>query len=254
MQLRILGCSGGIGAGLRTTSYLLGDDVLIDAGTGVGALTYPELKKIRHVFLSHSHLDHVAALPLLVDTIFEALTTPLVVHGQPETIQALKDHVLNGTIWPDFAELPSKHSPVLVYEPQRPGEHVKVHGRTFSMIPVNHVVPSVAWVVQERSRVFCFSGDTTTNDTLWEGLNALPRLDLLLIECGFPNANMELARLAKHYCPTFLAADLQRLRHRPRVAITHFKPGGEEDSWRECVALIEGRDLIRVEHNAVLEI
>ncbi|MBI1991107.1 MAG: 3',5'-cyclic-nucleotide phosphodiesterase, partial [Betaproteobacteria bacterium] len=43
MRLRILGCSGGIGRGLRTTSMLLDHDILIDAGTGVGDLSIDEL-------------------------------------------------------------------------------------------------------------------------------------------------------------------------------------------------------------------
>ena len=70
MRLRVLGCSGGIGPGLRTTSYLLDDTILIDAGTGVGDLTMEEMCGVRHVFLTHSHLDHVAGLPLLIATVF----------------------------------------------------------------------------------------------------------------------------------------------------------------------------------------
>ena len=43
MRLRVLGCSGGIGGRhLRTTSYLLDSDILIDAGTvcraGIGVM------------------------------------------------------------------------------------------------------------------------------------------------------------------------------------------------------------------------
>ena len=70
MQIRILGCSGGIGASLRTTSILIDQDVLIDCGTGIGDLNIEQMKQIKHVFITHSHLDHTAALPLLIDTIF----------------------------------------------------------------------------------------------------------------------------------------------------------------------------------------
>ncbi len=69
MQIRVLGCSGSIAAGNRTTSFLLDDDVLIDAGTGVGDLTLDELTRIDHIFLSHSHLDHVLAIGLLADSV-----------------------------------------------------------------------------------------------------------------------------------------------------------------------------------------
>ena len=36
MKLRVLGCSGGIGPGLRTTALMIDNDVLIDCGSGVG--------------------------------------------------------------------------------------------------------------------------------------------------------------------------------------------------------------------------
>ena len=71
MRIRVLGCSGGIGAGSRTTALLVDDDVLIDAGTGIGDLALEDMDSIRHVFLTHSHLDHVAGLPMLADRIFD---------------------------------------------------------------------------------------------------------------------------------------------------------------------------------------
>ena len=69
MKLRILGCSGGIGGDLRTTSMLLDQDVLIDAGTGVGDLSVAELAQIDHIFVTHSHMDHVASIPFIADTV-----------------------------------------------------------------------------------------------------------------------------------------------------------------------------------------
>ena len=254
MQLRILGCSGGIGHGLRTTSYLVNDTILIDCGTGVGDLSLEEMKRIRHVFLTHSHLDHIAGLPLLVDTIFQSLTTPMIVHAQPETIQALKDNVLNWTIWPDFAALPDATTPVMVYEPITTAATVEVGGLTFRMIEVDHPVPSAAIRVTDGVRSFCFSSDTGPNETLWAGLNEEDGLDFLLMECAFPNENEELARLSKHYWPTQLAEDLKMLRHRPRIGITHLKPGGEADTWRQCRELIHGFDLFKVEHGQIIDV
>ena len=69
MIVQVLGCSGSIAAGCRTTSFLLDDDVLIDAGTGVGDLTLEELARIDHILISHSHLDHVLSIGLLADSV-----------------------------------------------------------------------------------------------------------------------------------------------------------------------------------------
>lgn len=254
MQLRILGCSGGIGDGLRTTSYLVDDTILIDGGTGIGDLTLDEMRKIRHVFLTHAHLDHIAGLPLLVDTIFQALKTPLPIHAQPETIEALQENIFNWKIWPDFSELPDESSPVMAFEPMSPAAPVTVEGLTFRMIPVDHTVPSTALYVTDGERSFCFSGDTGTNESLWAGLNEAGRLDFLLMECAFPNENEELARISKHYWPTQLAKDLQLLRHRPRIGITHLKPGGEAETWRQCREAIQGFEIFKVEHGQVIDV
>ena len=115
MKLRILGCSGGVSAGLHSTSLLVDDDILIDAGSGVGNLTLDEMSKIKHIFITHSHLDHVTFLPLLIDTIFDRVKEPVLIHGQEKTLQALQAYIFNWVVWPDFAELPRPETPVLSY-------------------------------------------------------------------------------------------------------------------------------------------
>ena len=234
MQLRVLGCSGGVGHGLRTTSLLLDDDILIDAGSGVGDLSLEEMAKIRHVFLTHSHLDHIAFIPLLIDSVFDVGREPLTIHGQPETLQALQQHIFNWVIWPDFHKLPTPQKPVMQYASMKPGEIVTLAGREFEMIPVVHAVPAVGYRVACAGGTFAFSGDTSTNDSFWNGLNAHARLDILIVETAFANADIAISRLAKHYCPSLLGEDIKKLRHRPQIYITHNKPGEEEAIFAEC--------------------
>src|SRR3569623_2728566 len=122
MQLRVLGCSGGVGHGLRTTSLLVDDDILIAAGRGVGDLSLEQMAKVSHVFVTHSHLDHVAFLQLLVDSVFELSHEPLIIHGLPETLRALNQRIFNWVIWPAFNKLPTPQRPVMVNAPMQPGE------------------------------------------------------------------------------------------------------------------------------------
>lgn len=234
MQIRVLGCSGGIGEGLDTTCLLIDEQILIDAGTGIGALSLSELRKIRHVFVTHSHLDHIAGIPLLVDTIFDALDEPLTVHGRAETIAALRAHVFNNVIWPDFTAIPNRDRPALRFRTMEAGEVRHGGDCTVELIPVNHVVPGAGYRVQCDGGAFAFSGDTTTNDTFWQALNARPDLDLLIVEAAFPDRDLELCRLARHYCPSLLAEDLTKLHHRPQVYITHLKPGDEAEIVDQC--------------------
>ena len=108
MRLRVLGCSGGIGGRhLRTTSFLVDHDVLLDAGSGVGDLSLAELTQIDHIFVTHSHLDHVTSIPFLVDTVGGMRTRPVTVYTSGATIEILKHHLFNWAIWPDFTEIPS---------------------------------------------------------------------------------------------------------------------------------------------------
>ena len=132
MRIRVLGCSGGIGAGSRTSAMLVDNDVLIDAGTGIGDLSLEDIASIRHVFLTHAHLDHVAGLPMLVDSVFdEDFETPLTVYAREETLRAVQDHLFNGVIWPDFSRLPTPENPMLRWPVTSPGDTISIGHRDF---------------------------------------------------------------------------------------------------------------------------
>src|SRR5690606_2041456 len=107
MRVRVLGCSGGIGGTLRTTSFLIDEDILMDAGTGVCDLTIEQFLKIDHIFITHSHLDHVASIPLLADSVLGFRDAPITLYATAETWQILKAHLFNWKIWPDFTVIPS---------------------------------------------------------------------------------------------------------------------------------------------------
>ena len=242
MQIRILGCSGGIGGGSRTSAMLVDSDVLIDAGTGLGDLHLDEVRLIRHVFLTHAHLDHIAGLPMLVDAIFsESLDQPLTVYGRRETIEALQAHIFNWVIWPDFAELPNVEKPVLQYQECNPGDTVTIGRRDFHAVNVEHTVPSIGYTVKNSAGVFAVSGDTKTNRTLWPVLNATSNLKALIIEVSFPDERAELAELSGHYCPRTLTRDLGNLHHEPDIWLTVMKPGDEETILREVTERLPGR-------------
>ena len=235
MKIRVLGCSGGIAKGVATTSFLIDDDILIDAGTGVGELSIKEMRRIRHIFLTHSHLDHICSIALLADTLFDQLVgQPITVHAERSTIKALKEHIFNWVIWPDFTVLPNKSKAVLKLKAMSKKTPVEIDGRRIEMIAVNHSVPAVAYRVESQGKSFAFSGDTTSNDTFWAALNKHGNLDLLFVESAFANKDAEIARLAYHYCSQMLAEDLVKLKHRPKVCVSHLKPGDEKLIMKEC--------------------
>ncbi len=234
MKLRILGCSGGIGGRhLRTTSMLIDSDILIDAGTGVGDLSLTELSLIDHVFVTHSHLDHVASIPFLVDTVGGIRTRPIVVHAIPATLEIIRNHVFNWEIWPDFTQIPSPENPWLEYHAIQPGEAISIGGRAITALPANHVVPAVGFHVDSGRASLVFSGDTTTNDALWAVVNRIANLRYLIIETAFCNRERQLAVASKHLCPSMLADELAKLERNAEIYITHLKPGEIELTMQE---------------------
>jgi ribonuclease BN (tRNA processing enzyme) len=256
MQIRVLGCSGGIGAGLRTTSLLIDDDVLIDCGSGAGDLTLDEQGKIRHIFLTHGHLDHIAFIPFMLDTVFDALLdSPITIHLLAETLDMLREHIFNWKIWPDFARLPDAKNPVLRYEVLTPGQKIELGGRAFEAIPVLHTQPAVGYRVQAPGGgSFAFSGDTCSMDTFWESLNSYPGLDILVVECVYPDHEEALSLVAGHYRPSTLAGDLLKLKHQPALFLTHPKPGLEAQIMQELSALVGTRQPRMLERGQIFDL
>ncbi|MFK7886174.1 MAG: MBL fold metallo-hydrolase [Gammaproteobacteria bacterium] len=255
MRVRILGCSGGIGLGLRTTSILVNNHILIDAGTGVGDLTVGELKGIRHVFLTHSHLDHIAGLPLFLDSVFDDLMEhPITVYARAETITALREHVFNWVIWPDFEALPTPEESMLRFVTLAPGDRTAFEECTLRAVDVHHSVPSLGYCIERGDSVFAFSGDTMTNASLWEVLNDYKTVDTLIMEVSFPNQQAELAEKSGHYCPATLAADLKNLRHTPDLWVTAMKPGTEDEIFAQVQNAIPERFIKRLRRGDVFDL
>jgi cAMP phosphodiesterase len=233
LNFRVLGCSGGIGAGLRTTSFLFGDSILIDAGTGLEDLTLDELALIDHVFISHSHLDHVLGLPLMVDSIGGSRSKPIVVHALADTIDALRQHIFNWVIWPDFTEIPHFERPYMVFEPFSVGQKIVLGEMSVSVLPAKHTVSAVGFQCSSPTGSLAFSGDTSPNDEFWQVVNSIQDLKHLIVETAFANREQDRAVLAKHLYPIQLADELNKLKLEVPVYITHMKPNDSDLIARE---------------------
>ena len=221
MRVRVLGCSGAIAKDCRTTSFLIDGDLLVDAGTGVGDLTLDEMRGIRHVLLTHSHLDHIAALPLMVDAVASQLDGPIHVHALPGTIAALKTHVFNNVIWPDFSRIPSAQAPFVAFHEIQVGQTLSLEGKVIEVLPAVHTVPACGYWV--------FTGDTERNPAFWRRINQL-EVAALVIETAFSNREQDLARRSLHLSPHALAEELDCIDKDKTfpIFITHTKPAETE--------------------------
>lgn len=234
MQVRILGCSGGIGGRhLRTTSMLVDHDILIDAGTGVADLTIVEMARIDHVFLTHSHMDHIACLPLMIDSVGDMRNRPLTVYASDPTIEILRTHIFNWAVWPDFCEIPNSKTPFMRFENIAVGETVSLGERKITPLPANHTVPAVGYQMDSGKTSLVFSGDTGPCPDLWDAVNKIDNLRYLIIETAFSNTEYRLAQISKHLCPKMLVEELALLQLDPEIFITHLKPGQIELTMQE---------------------
>lgn len=240
MKIRVLGCSGAIAEGSRTTSFLVDHDVLVDAGTGVGDLPLQALAQIDHILISHSHLDHVLAIGLLADSVMRLRAAqgrgPIQVHALPETLQALRQHIFNGVIWPDFTRLPHADRPVLQLVPIAVGQRLNLGGKTFEVLTAAHTVPAVGFALEGRAGWWVYTGDTGPNPALWARLASM-KVAHLVIETAFSDEERELACLSQHLCPAKLGQELALLQGSVDVHITHIKPGEVSAVMAEVAAL-----------------
>ena len=237
VRFQVLGCSGSIGDNLNTTCFLVDDNILIDAGSGLGALALEDLSKIDHVFLSHSHMDHIALLPMLVDSTLSLRDKPIIVHGTEPTLDALSDHVFNWEIYPDFRKIRSGDHAAVKFSVIEPATPVTRGRLRLTAIPVEHSVPTVAYHLDSGAGSLVVSTDMTVSDAFWPVVNGIEDLRYLLIESAFQEARLDLCEITGHLCPSLLEGELRKLERPAEIYIVHLKPSARQQIMREIETL-----------------
>jgi 3',5'-cyclic-nucleotide phosphodiesterase len=244
ITLRLLGCSGGIGGtARRTTCYGLDDTVLIDAGTGAGELSLEHMARIDHIVLTHAHLDPIACLPLLLDSVAASRETPLQIWALPAVIDILRAHVFNDQIWPDFTKIPNEIQPFVELNTLPVGVPLEIAGLRFTPLPGRHGIPACGYRVQKGEVALAFSGDTIDCPAFWEAIAGDRALAAVIIECSYPIQMAEMAALSMHLDVSTVARRLAALPDNVASIVVHRKPGMEEEIAQQLKSALPGRDL-----------
>jgi ribonuclease BN (tRNA processing enzyme) len=254
MKIKVLGCSGGISKNARTTCLLVDDDMLIDAGTGLGDLTLNELLNINHIFVTHSHLDHILGIPLLADALLGMRSKPVRIYALKQTIHDMKAHIFNWKIWPDFTVLPSIESPIIQFVEINVGDYVTIESRKILALPVTHSVPALGYALQSEKECLAFSGDTGPCKEFWNALNEIQNLTHVIVETTFTNSQENIAKISQHFSPFLLANDIQQLVHKPTIHITHLSPNDEDIIMGELKLAIKELNVKQLFRNETIEI
>ena len=222
------------------TTFLLDGETALDAGSLTEALPLSAQRRIRRVVLTHAHFDHVASLPFLLENLY-GRAAPLEVLAPAPVLSSLSRHLFNGATWPDFARLPSRSKPTLVYRPVPAGRPFRAGGMTLVALPVDHLVPAYGYFVSKPGRAVLFSGDTMPTERLWAHARGARHLKAIFLEVSFSNAQAAVARASCHMTPNLLPRELEKAPPRVPVYLYHMKPPSLSRIRREVAALDEPR-------------
>ena len=187
LTLEILGCDGSACRGHKTTSVLVGDNLVIDAGTGVFRLLPSQLVECDNLLITHAHLDHTVALPFMADIIAGRKT--LNVYGLPETNSTIRNSLLNGEVFPSMHFLKAGGKKIVQFHDIKPYERYKIGGVDLTVLPVEHLVPTVAFCIHGSKSDFMFISDIyDAPEPVWEFIRENKRITQMSIETCFPNA------------------------------------------------------------------
>ncbi|MFA5427880.1 MAG: HD domain-containing phosphohydrolase [Sulfurimonas sp.] len=226
-KITILGAQGSRSENAFTTCIQVTQNTLIDAGNIMHALG-EKASHINKIFFSHAHLDHIVDSAFLIDNSFANRTEPLYLYGLPQTIKALKTHIFNWEIWPDFSEinLTQSESPAVIYVELEFHKRYEIENGIFlTPIPANHSVPCCGYLIQNSEGAILYSGDTFKNSELWDFINKHDSIKALIIDVSFPNKFAKIAEVSKHLTPQFLHEELKQLERKDiKIYINHLKP------------------------------
>ncbi|HOP40987.1 MAG TPA: 3',5'-cyclic-nucleotide phosphodiesterase [Geobacteraceae bacterium] len=223
MNIRVLGCSGAELPGHNPPAFLVDQRILLDAGTIGAVLDQQEQEELDLIVVTHAHLDHIRGIPSLADNLAVAGSRrKVVVAGLREVIDALRKHLLNNAIWPDFSAIPTVEEAVLGFLELEPERELRWGAYSLTLCPVNHCVPAAGILLRHGGSSLVYTGDTGPTGRIWQMMETI---DALIIEVSFANHLESLALAAGHLTPRLLARELEKIGELPgRILITHPKP------------------------------
>jgi len=226
MEIKVLGCSGAEFPGHRPPSFLLDGNILFDTGSLTNLLDIKRQLKIKHIFITHSHLDHILGIPFLADNlIFRKKRHRVNIFSIPSVIKTIRKSLLDGSVWPDFTAIPNTHEGILNLIELKSGHSIKIDDYTITAYPVHHSVPATGYLVEDgNKRRFFYTGDTGPTDSTWEEIRGR-QIHCLLIEVSFPSRMEEIALRTGHLTPRLLKKELLKIKPHPeRIFVIHIKP------------------------------
>lgn len=254
----MIGSFGGDAPGLRMTSFLVDGALAVDAGALTRVLSIEEQTRVRHILLTHSHMDHTASLPFLIENSFSNGERSICIYCTRKVLANVRRHLFNNDTWPDFSRIPDRLYPSIRFvevEPERPFLIEDLPGGPVEVtaVPVDHIVPTVGFLIRQGTSSVLFTSDTGPTQRVWEVANAQRDLAALITECSFPSNLQRIADVSLHLTPTTLASELDKVDPSIPVYLYHFKPPYVAELRAELAAMTFRQKLAELEQDRVYE-
>lgn len=227
MKLRLLPSNIYSPAKYQTlTSFLIDDTIAIDSGSLGFALSPVNLKRVRNVVLTHTHMDHIASLPVFISESFYLLQEPICIFATSDSIQSLRENIFNDRIWPDFEKIRLSNGNgngirFVEIEPEKP---FMIMEYRFTAVRTNHTIPTIGLAIEKETAGVVLTSDTYVTEEVWHLANSMDLLQAVFVDVSFPNEMALLAESSKHLTPEKLDEDLRKLNRNVPVFAVHLKP------------------------------
>ena len=231
MKIEVLGCSGGESPTRRLTCLLINDQTALDAGSLTQGIDLDRQARVGSIVLTHSHLDHTNAIPFFIENVYGLRREAIALHASKATIYALRRNLFNDASWPDFTRLPNHLLPAIQFNEIEAEVPFTLNGLRLTPIAVDHLVPTLGFLIEQGNSAVLWSSDTGPTERLWEIANRTPNLKAVCIEVSFENSMQRIADVSMHLTPRTLAVELEKLEREVPVLLHHVKP--------QCVERIE---------------
>lgn len=224
MEIKILGAHSNESKTSKCISFLIDNVLAIDAGGLTSSLSLKEQRKLKSILLTHDHFDHIKDIPLLALN-FYRMKKRIRIYSRPEVFSTIKEHLLNGQVYPELQEIPLEE-PTVNFSPIVPFRKHKIGKYIVTAIPVNHHVNTIGYRVRDDTgKTFFYTADTGPGlYDCWKNLSC----ELLFIETTLPNSYEDYARKTGHLTPNLLFAELTMLQELqgglPRIVVVHNDP------------------------------
>ncbi len=255
MKIKILGCSGGRSIDGDPTCFLIDDKILIDTGAVTTKLDDEALKNLEHLIITHSHFDHIADLPFLMEKLFWVKKDVFNIHSSKESRDTILSHVLNNSVWPNLVEIAKSRNDIFKWNVINNSNTFNISNYEITSIRVNHIIPTDGLIIDDGKYSIAFTADTYITEEFWKMCNEKSNLKSVIADVSFPDHMDETAELTRHLTPKLFFEETKKLnRDDITYYISHLKPLFKNEVLQDLSKLSNHNSLEVLRDGMVLDI